>query len=223
MIVMMIVLGIIIGGSIITNSDMDDAVREIFLEHNLVFSFVCNGRGTASNSLLDYYGIEGREKRIYASLITKSVEIRVFEDISYLLSLKKIGNGICFSIPLSSSNGFVRDLLSSYKEEIDMEVNDRYHLVITSVLEGYSDMVMSAAKKGGASGGTVISGRSLGTGNANFLKLKIEPEKDIVLIVTPEYKKNNIMHYISVKCGIKTEAKGVCISIPIDSVIGING
>lgn len=208
---------------LITNSDMDDAVREIFLEHNLVFSFVCNGRGTASNSLLDYYGIEGREKRIYASLITKSVEIRVFEDISYLLSLKKIGNGICFSIPLSSSNGFVRDLLSSYKEEIDMKVNDRYHLVITSVLEGYSDMVMSAAKKGGASGGTVISGRSLGTGNANFLKLKIEPEKDIVLIVTPEYKKNNIMHYISVKCGIKTEAKGVCISIPIDSVIGING
>ena len=189
---------------LITNSDMDDAVREIFLEHNLVFSFVCNGRGTASNSLLDYYGIEGREKRIYVSLITKSVEIRVFEDISYLLSLKKIGNGICFSIPLSSSNGFVRDLLSSYKEEIDMEVNDRYHLVITSVLEGYSDMVMSAAKKGGASGGTVISGRSLGTGNANFLKLKIEPEKDIVLIVTPEYKKNNIMHYISVKCGIKT-------------------
>ena len=101
---------------LITNSDMDDAVREIFLEHNLVFSFVCNGRGTASNSLLDYYGIEGREKRIYVSLITKSVEIRVFEDISYLLSLKKIGNGICFSIPLSSSNGFVRDLLSSYKE-----------------------------------------------------------------------------------------------------------
>lgn len=208
---------------LITNSDMDDAVREIFLEHNLVFSFVCNGRGTASNSLLDYYGIEGREKRIYVSLITKSVEIRVFEDISYLLSLKKIGNGICFSIPLSSSNGFVRDLLSSYKEEIDMEVNDRYHLVITSVLEGYSDMVMSAAKKGGASGGTVISGRSLGTGNANFLKLKIEPEKDIVLIVTPEYKKNNVMHCISAKCGIKTEAKGVCISIPIDSVIGING
>ena len=202
---------------LITNSDMDDAVREIFLEHNLVFSFVCNGRGTASNSLLDYYGIEGREKKIYTSLITKSVEIRVFEDISYLLSLKKIGNGICFSIPLSSSNSFVGDLLSSYKEEIDMEVNDRYHLVITSVLEGYS------AKKGGASGGTVISGRSLGTGNANFLKLKIEPEKDIVLIVTPEYKKNNIMHAISVKCGIKTEAKGVCISIPIDSVIGING
>lgn len=207
---------------LITNSDMDDAVREIFLEHNLVFSFVCNGRGTASNSLLDYYGIEGREKRIYVSLITKSVEIRVFEDISYLLSLKRIGNGICFSIPLSSSNGFVGDLLSSYKEEIDMEVRDRYHLVITSVLEGYSDMVMSAAKKGGASGGTVISGRSLGTGNANFLKLKIEPEKDIVLIVTPEYKKNSIMHYISAKCGIKTEAKGVCISIPIDSVIGIN-
>ena len=155
---------------LITNSDMDDAVREIFLEHNLVFSFVCNGRGTASNSLLDYYGIEGREKRIYVSLITKSVEIRVFEDISYLLSLKKIGNGICFSIPLSSSNGFVRDLLSSYKEEIDMEVNDRYHLVITSVLEGYSDMVMSAAKKGGASGGTGISGRRLGPGKGNWVR-----------------------------------------------------
>ena len=37
--------------------------------------------------------------------------------------------------------------------------NTKYHLILTIVMEGYLNQVMTAAKRVGASGGTVIKGR----------------------------------------------------------------
>ncbi len=208
--------------SIITNEGQEEKIKKLFKKHNLIFTVTLKAEGTASESLLNYWGLTPATKQIFVTLINKSIEYRLLKEINKTLELKKHGMGICFTIPLSGANKFVDDLLIEYKETKDMEIKDKYHLIITSVLEGYSETVINAAKKGGASGGTVINGRSLGTETENFLKMKIEPEKDIVLIIAPEYKKNNIMHSITQKSGIKTEAKGVCLSIPIDSIIGIN-
>ena len=82
---------------------------------------------------------------------------------------------------------------------------------------------MSIAKKNGANGGTLIKGRGMGSKNSfKFFNMTIEPEKDIVLIVCDNDSKNKIMEAILEKTGIKTEGKGICLSLPIDSTIGID-
>ena len=209
---------------LITNYDEDilENIKKIFADNKLVFSLVSYARGTASESILDYFELVDSKKMVYVTILNNNIQTKILNKIKKELSLQKHGSGICFTLPISSSNKYVSDLLEKKGSINKMENNDNYHLIITTVLDGYAESVMSAAKKGGASGGTVINGRSLGTNSDNFLKMKIEPEKDIILIVAPEYKKNNIMYQITEKTGIKTEAKGVCIALPIDKIVGIN-
>ena len=58
--------------------------------------------------------------------------------------------------------------------------NSNEHLIVTIVNKGYSEKVMTEAKKAGATGGTTISGRGFGENDVvKFLKISIEAEKDI--------------------------------------------
>ena len=96
-----------------------------------------------------------------------------------------------------------------------------YELIVTIVKEGYSDLVMQAAKRVGCTGGTVISGRSLGSSRTIFMDLAIEPEKDIVLNIVPHEITKDVMKSITKEAGVKTEARGLLISLPIDKVSGL--
>lgn len=97
------------------------------------------------------------------------------------------------------------------------------HLIVTISNEGYAESIMSAAKKAGATGGTTINGRGLETEKViKILGISIEPEKDIVLILASDDKKNDIMNEIVDKCGLKTRGAGICFSLPVDHVVGLS-
>ena len=96
-------------------------------------------------------------------------------------------------------------------------------LIITITNEGYAENVMNAAKSAGATGGTTINGRGLESEKIiKFLGISIEPEKDIVLILTSLEKRNDIMNKIVEKCGLKTQGAGICFSLPVSHIIGLN-
>ena len=110
------------------------------------------------------------------------------------------------------------------KVDINKDKNNKeHHLVIAITNEGYSDNVMNAAKKSGALGGTLIKGRSLlkNDKKKEFLGFSIEPEKDIVLIVTTNKDKKNIMDSIVKDTGLKTKGNGIIFSLPISDAIGL--
>ena len=99
----------------------------------------------------------------------------------------------------------------------------KQHLIITITNEGYAEKVMTEAKKAGATGGTTLNGRALQNEKAiKFLNISIEPEKDVVLILVPIEKKNNIMNSIVENCGLKTPGAGICFSLPVDHVVGLH-
>ena len=98
-----------------------------------------------------------------------------------------------------------------------------YHLLLTVLAEGYAEKAMNVAKKNGANGGTLIRGREVGNKNSfKFFNMTVEPEKDILLIVCKDNDKNKIMEAILNKYGANTEARGICLSLPIDNTIGID-
>lgn len=100
----------------------------------------------------------------------------------------------------------------------------KYDLVITIVNRGFADEVMSAAKKAGAFGGTVVNARGTGTNELQkFFGAIIQPEKEMVLILTEREKRNAMMEVICRDAGLSKEGMGICFSMPVDGVTGIRG
>ena len=82
---------------------------------------------------------------------------------------------------------------------------------------------MDAAKRVGASGGTLINGIGLGSSEAKkFLGITIEPEKDVVLIITPKEEKIKVMEEVTKDVGLSQEGRGILFSMPVDNVIGLS-
>ena len=99
--------------------------------------------------------------------------------------------------------------------------NSNYSLILTIVQEGYLEKVMNAAKKSGCSGGTAIKGRGLNADKTKKLWFNIEPEKDIIINIVTKKNKTPVMENITKEVGIKTDGMGLCLSLPIEEIVGI--
>ena len=104
-----------------------------------------------------------------------------------------------------------------------MEVSQKnYELIIVIVNQGYTGVVMDAAKECGARGGTTLVAH--GTGNkelGTFFGIVIQPEKEIVFILVDEEIKDKVMLNIYKQAGLETKGSGIAFSIKVSDVIGL--
>lgn len=97
-----------------------------------------------------------------------------------------------------------------------------FKLIITIVNSGFSTLVMDAAREAGATGGTIIHSSGAGAHEAEKLfGIAVSPEKETVLILTPERGAENIMKAIIKKAGLNTLGAGLCFALNVDSVMGV--
>lgn len=188
----------------------------------LPFNTIMHGEGTASQGILDFLGLTKTEKNILFSIIPDILEEKLMSYLNDKTKINEIGQGIAFTVPLSSSSKYVVEAFKDFKGDVKMEKKN-YHLLVTITEEGNAEKIMNTAKKNGANGGTLIKGRSIGANNSfKLFNLTVEPEKDVVLIVCNDSEKNKIMEGILSKNGIGSESKSMCFSLPIDSFVGID-
>lgn len=103
-----------------------------------------------------------------------------------------------------------------------MSEHSQFELVITIVNRGFADDVMDVAKEAGASGGTVLYARGTGIHEAEqFFGVTIQPEKEVVLILTEHENKNAIMKAICKGAGLTTMGRGMSFSVPVDDILGV--
>ena len=97
----------------------------------------------------------------------------------------------------------------------------KHSLIAAVVRRGFSGDVMDAARSAGARGGTVIHSRGVGNDEiAGLWGMNAQDETEIVLIIADAEDKVNLMRAVSEKCGVNSDAKGIIMSIPLDSVTG---
>ena len=98
-----------------------------------------------------------------------------------------------------------------------------YEAVFCIVNDGFSDVVMDAAREAGARGGTVIHARGTANKEAEkFFKITIQPEKEIVMILVPADIKDDVLRAIYRNAGLKTEGQGIAFSVAVDDVVGMS-
>lgn len=93
-------------------------------------------------------------------------------------------------------------------------------LIVCIINNGFSDLVMTAAKQSGAKGGTTFHAR--GTGNPDiekFFGIAISPEKEVILIVVDDDIKDDVVSAIYRDAGLDTKGQGIVFTIPVDDFI----
>ncbi len=115
------------------------------------------------------------------------------------------------------------DKVKQVNKEIEKRKNKEFDLIVVVVNKGFSDFVVDAARQAGASGGTIIYGRGTGVHETDsILGVKLQPEKEVLLILVYRNKRKEIMKAICENANLNEEGKGLCFSMPVNDIAGIN-
>jgi len=200
---------------------------DLYKENNKNVMFLSLGVGTATNEMLDYLGLDVNEKAIGGFVVEENEWLNIKKQLQKKLQIDAPGGGISFIIPLSSVGGkkTLQFLLESndYQKEEESNLKDTNNeLIVVIAQQGYTDMIMSAAREAGAYGGTVIHAKGTGQEFAEqFMGVSLAAEKEIVLIVSKTEQKNAIMKSVMEKAGLDTKAKSIVFSLPVTDTAGL--
>ena len=98
----------------------------------------------------------------------------------------------------------------------------KYELLVVIANQGYTELIMDAAKKCNAGGGTVIHAKGMGMqGAEKFLGVTLAAEKEIVYIVIRKEDKNAVMRVIMDEAGMNSKAKSIVFSLPVTGTAGM--
>lgn len=211
----------------ITNRSMMPKFLAFYQEQGVTVNFVTLGHGTAASEMLDYFGLEASEKAVLFAMVTDGVWKEVKKGLQMRFRIDVPGTGIAFTVPLGSIGGrrelqFLTEYQGYEKGEETTLKDTKYELLIVIANQGCSNMVMDAAKKAGAGGGTVIHAKGTGMERAeSFFGVSLASEKEMIFIVAKAGQKSGIMQAVMKEAGMETRAKAIVFSLPVTSTAGL--
>ena len=216
---------------LICTPKLAERAAKLYKTNSIPLHYRISAEGTASSEMRSILGFEETEKAALLSILPRENARDILAHLRRSLKIGSANSGIAFTVPIHGLSKLVLRIMESGlipQESNDKRRNNRmdntkYTMIAAIVNQGYSENVMDAARAAGAGGGTVIHSRSVGNDAiSGAWGFTIEDEREIVLIVAENETKLQIMQAISDACGIKSEAKGVVVSMPIEDVIGLS-
>lgn len=112
----------------------------------------------------------------------------------------------------------IKEKVKSIKEEKREDVE----MIVAMINRGYSDFVIDASRDAGATGATVLYGRSSIKKDDDFLNgVPIQAEKEIILILVKKSLRKKVMQEISHRTHLQEKGNGVCFCLPVSQVMGL--
>lgn len=212
-----------------TISDRNQTRRFLafYKEYGVTVTLLTLGRGTAASEVLDSFGLEATEKAILFAFVTDTEWKRIKSGLQKQIKIDIPGSGIAFIVPLSSIGGkkqlqFLTEGRKFEKGEESTLKETKYELLVVIANQGYTDMIMDAAREAKAAGGTVIHAKGTGAEKAQkFLGVSIADEKEMIFMVTRREGKNAIMKAIMDKAGLESKARSIVFSLPVTETAGM--
>ena len=97
-----------------------------------------------------------------------------------------------------------------------------YNSIFVIVYKGNAELVIEAANKAGSKGGTIINARGSGTHETTkVFAMDIEPEKEIVLILSEVESTQKIVDAINLELKIEEPGNGIVIVQNVSKTYGI--
>ncbi|MCD7737704.1 MAG: hypothetical protein LUH58_01500 [Lachnospiraceae bacterium] len=215
----------------ITDTSRQKIIEKVLEEAGLPVAYQLRGIGTVKSEILKIMGLSDNVRILTFAVVPRSAVSAVFGRMSQELKLKDRGTGIAFTIPVNGTQTFLARRLNERFGEETMEKENtqtsgkkEYEnaMVLIIANQGYNSEIMAAAREAGAYGGTVMKCRRQGTEKAmNFLGISLQEEQEMITLIVPKEIKHDVMQAVTEKWGIRSEAKAVVVSLPVDEVMGI--
>ncbi|HHW75354.1 MAG TPA: P-II family nitrogen regulator [Firmicutes bacterium] len=178
------------------------------------------GEGTIQSKLLEKIGLTETHKELLAIAASEELCHGLHEMVCETFLFSKKNRGIAFSIP------FRRRQPQSPGREPDnrpgSENSSFSHSCIVIIVDrGRSMDCIKAARDAGAGGGTLIHGRGAGIPTEFYFPLVIEPQKDIVMIITTKDKAASIRDRISAELDLEKPGSGIIFTLPVLRTSGL--
>ena len=208
----------------ITDHDRGEAMGSLYHAAGLHLILSMPARGTATSEHLAIYGLDATEKCVIAAVgsaqeadsLIRSAKRKLFIDIP--------GNGVMLTVPLKSVAGgkTLSYLTDDLKAGGAPNMNFEHELITVILNEGYSDLVMDAARAAGATGGTAVHAKGTGTELAKkFFGVSLAAEKELIFILSAAETRKPIMKAIMEKAGMQTDAQALAFSLPVTDLAGL--
>lgn len=213
--------------AVIVDHGKGEDVAMFHKDNDVAYSFLIHGQGTVRSEMMQLLGLGTIDKDVVLALLPKHKVKTHLAGLSGLLTLKRPGKGIAFTIPLMALNALVSQSIQSALPVDDEEkevkhMPPKFCLIYVIVESGFVDQAMEEARKAGATGGTLLQARGVGNDESEtFLGAALTSEKALLMIIAECMASRDIMESINKTCGLLTEAKGIVFSLPVEDIAGI--
>lgn len=167
------------------------------------------GRGTIHNRILEFFCMTDVRKEIVLMVAGRNTAQKIIKKLDEKFKFHKPNHGIVFSAP-------VCDVVGAHDCKRDIENESRgagvtmYQAITTIVDKGKGEQVIEVAEMAGSTGGTIINGRGSGIHETSKLFLmEIEPEKEIVIILSKRENTEAIVSAIREQLKIDEPGHGI--------------
>lgn len=179
------------------------------------------GKGTVNNRILEFLGLSDVRKEIVMMVADKETAYQTLETLDKEFSFEKPNHGIAYTTSICSVVGS-RSCKNETIQEERGEDSSMYHAITVIVDKGKAEFVMDAATEAGSKGGTVINGRGSGIHETSKLfSMEIEPEKEIVIILSRKEKTEAIVASIREQLRIDEPGKGIIYVQDVNKTYGL--
>ena len=183
------------------------------------------GRGTVGSHFLGMLGITEVRKEIVTMIVEDELASEAIRGISHDMDFDKPHHGIAFSYSvkefIGSRNKLVSDAKITNGGKTGMS-DESYSIIYVVVDKGKAEDVVEAAKIAGARGGTIFNARGSGIHETQKLfSIAIEPEKEVVFILTKTEIKDAVVESIRSKMGLDEPGRGILFVLEVNEVHGL--
>lgn len=177
------------------------------------------GKGTIKNQLLRFLGLDESKKEIVLMITPNSLCNDLHEGLLNKFQMHKPGHGIILTHNVKKLIGSKAIESSGEKGEC----KEMTHEVIYTIVErGIGQQVIDAASDAGSTGGTIICARGSGIHeHVKFFAMDIEPEKEIVMIITEKEKTEDIIDAIYKSIHAEVPGNGIIFTMDANRVTGL--
>ncbi len=101
-------------------------------------------------------------------------------------------------------------------------INSNMKALYIVVNMGFAEKVVEYIRTQGSCGATIINARRYSFQHKEIMGISTDKEKEIVLTIIDSDAADRIMQSIKQYSGFKTEAHGICYTLPVSSAVGLS-
>ncbi len=198
---------------------MGERVIRIGRENGLPGATILLGRGTCRKGILTWLCLDNPKREIVLMAGSDDPGRKAMEAVATKLKFEKHRHGIIFSTRIPTIIGASTITENQQGGKTKMA---KYQAIYVIIDRGKAEEVTEAARSAGATGATILNARGSGIHEAEkIFQIPIEPEKEVVLILTRPDLTEPITNAIRRQLEIDKPGKGIIFVQDVEAAYGL--